>query len=679
MSEEAVPIFEISDSLATRCGNTLTATFVPGSTKIALSVYRPIKWSSRDTPSDTAGEDPVVISIAQESTLYKEPLLRSLLSETNGTFVTLQTLVQEAKGTKKSAEYLQISRAYRSIIRFCLEKLDHGKKTPEVQEDEWRLEHCTKATKTFYAIECMWHLFEILYLQQQQTSQVIVHHLLEWVRFHYPNTEDQATDLLLMAEEASECDSYWLTLRRLIMLGQLEVPRAILLQNRKFNQAAFQAAEQVLKTMPVYQDGYALHKFNSQWEYWHVDLDRKLAAQTFAAEPQLELIMQLVAGSNKHWDAELVNSQDWYEFLPGYLLYTKPTCKPFELRIATTHWLNRWSVLRPEWQMKQLSRMVLQLMQHDIKLFIYDAQKLNDSHWFSTHLIDLIYHTGQFKSYFDQQNVDLAALRHSMVFEYGSFLMASRNHWQLAIDYLDFCSHEGAAAIELLLPRIPLRSERQAFKVLELAKQRGLVTVEQDICKVLSKRAHSDQRYGSALEWAIRSKDVLLVTSLADFILKNYSHTGVIFSPDVLRSIGPRMFISPRLVFLCKYFEFYELYRQRDFVSAAEPLINLLASKITPAYFWPSLLIDAMPLLNSEEPKLFINETLAILQHLEMELVPLIERNKLNTAKFDNQTSKTIFKDYRVENVEEFVELMRLSCARNMVRATIIENRGPPT
>ncbi|XP_023164937.2 nuclear pore complex protein Nup75 [Drosophila hydei] len=679
MSEDTVPNFELGDALATRCGNTLTARFVPGGSKIALSAYRPVKWSTRDVPSETAAEDPVLIYMAQEATLYGEPLLRSLLAETNATFATLQTLSQGPKGdAKKTIEYIKISRTYRSIVRCCLEKLEHAKKLPEVQENDAKQQQHTDAILTFYAIECLWHLFEILYMQQQH-NQLIVPQLLEWTRFHYPNTEDTATDLLLMAEEASECDSYWDTLKTLIMLGQLDVTRAILSQHRKFNQAAFQTAEQVLKSMPVYQDGYAMQKFCSQWEYWHVDLERKLAAHMFATEPQLELLMQLVSGSNEHWDAALLKSQDWYEFLPGYLLFTRPACKPFELRIAASNWVNRWSGLRPNWEMTQMSRMVLQLMEHDVKLFIYDMQKLNDSHWFATHLIDLIYHSGQLKSYFEQQHVDLPALRYSMVFEYGSYLMTSHNLWQLGIDYLDCCKQEGVAAIEQLLPRIPLKSERQAFKIIAMAKERGLVNVEQDICKVLSKRAYSDQRYGSALEWAVRSKDVLLVTAIADFILKHYSSTGVILCPDVITSIGARMFVSPRLVFLSKYFEFYEFYRQRDFLSGAELLINLLASKITPDYFWPSLLIDALPLLESEDPKIFCKETIAILQHLEMELVPLIERNKLNTAKFNNQTSKTVFSDYRVENVEEILDLMRLACARNLSRAMIIENTAPTT
>lgn len=52
--------------------------------------------------------------------------------------------------------------------------------------------------------------------------------------------------------------------------------------------------------------------------------------------------------------------------------------------------------------------------------------------------------------------------------------------------------------------------------------------------------------------------------------------------PDIIANIGAKMFISPRLVFLVKYFDFYQFYRKRDFLPAAELLINLLESKITP-------------------------------------------------------------------------------------------------
>ncbi|XP_016985980.1 nuclear pore complex protein Nup75 [Drosophila rhopaloa] len=666
MDDNNVPAFELGDVLATRCGNTLTGVFLPGS-RIALSAFRQITHRSRDAPTETAGQDPVLIYLAQESTLFDEPVLRSVLAEANATFATLQQLGLRAT----RAEYVNISRAYRSIVRACLEKLEQAKKSPEVQTDEPRLRRFTDAIIVFYAAECLWHLFEILYIQN---NQLVVPQLLDWARFHSPQAEDRATDLLLMAEEASESDDYWSILKSLIMLGEIDVTRAILSQNRKAVQPAFKAAELILKSMPVYQEGYALQKFHSQWEYWHVDTERKIQTGLFATEPELEQVLRLVTGDNVQWDAGIKESQDCYEYLPGYLLFTKPTCKPFELRIAAANWLNRWHLLRPEREHSNMNRMIMQLMDHDIRLFIYEAQKLNDTHWFSTHLIDLIHHCGQLKSYFDQNNIDLPALRHSMIYEYGSYLMSSHNLWQLGIDYLDCCKQEGQAAIELLLPRISLRSERQATKLINLARQRGLTSVEQEICKVLSKRSYDGERYGNALEWAIRSKDVLVVTAVADFILKHYSRTGNMLCPDTIANVGGRMFISPRLVFLSKYYEFYEFYRTRDFLSASELLVNLLESRITPDYFWPSLLIDSMPLLESKDPKIFAKETVAILHHIETELVPIIERD---VTKYGKHHTETVFKDYRVENVDEILNLMRLACARNLARALIIENTMP--
>lgn len=50
--------------------------------------------------------------------------------------------------------------------------------------------------------------------------------------------------------------------------------------------------------------------------------------------------------------------------------------------------------------------------------------------------------------------------------------------------------------------------------------------------------------------------------------------------------------------------------------------------------FWPSLLIDSIPLLESKDPKILSKETCAILQHLETELVPLIDKKKKRLEKY---------------------------------------------
>lgn len=72
----------------------------------------------------------------------------------------------------------------------------------------------------------------------------------------------------------------------------------------------------------------------------------------------------------------------------------------------------------------------------------------------------------------------------------------------------------------MCLTKIPIKTEKQALKILEICRKKNFVNAEQEICKVQAKRSLDSQRYGNALEWAIRSKDTLYVTSIADFLLK---------------------------------------------------------------------------------------------------------------------------------------------------------------
>lgn len=88
------------------------------------------------------------------------------------------------------------------------------------------------------------------------------------------------------------------------------------------------------------------------------------------------------------------------------------------------------------------------------------------------------------------------ALRESLLFDFGSSLMARDSLWLFGIDYLEHSSIEGkiiaiqfksvflkmqflsgVGAIELLLPKIPVSSERQAMKIIAVAKRKGLTEV----------------------------------------------------------------------------------------------------------------------------------------------------------------------------------------------------------
>ena len=154
--------------------------------------------------------------------------------------------------------------------------------------------------------------------------------------------------------------------------------------------------------------------------------------------------------------------------------------------------------------------------------------------------------------------------------------------WEIGLDYLEFSSTEGIGAREMLLPRIPFKTEAQATKIISAARKCGLASVEAEICRVMVKRSLAQKRLGNALEWAIRSRDNIYVTNVANMFLEDYCKTGRMQCKDVLANVGAKMFISPRLLFLIKYFDFHQYYSERMFVPAAELLVNLLDSKIIP-------------------------------------------------------------------------------------------------
>lgn len=112
-------------------------------------------------------------------------------------------------------------------------------------------------------------------------------------------------------------------------------------------------------------------------------------------------------------------------------------------------------------------------------------------------------------------------LRNSLLYEFGSLLMTRRHSlWHLGMDYLEQSGDEGLPTIELLLSRLYLKTEKQALKVLNICQKRGFQDAHQEICIVQARRSFSEGRYGNALEWSIRSKNSIYVSSIADYILK---------------------------------------------------------------------------------------------------------------------------------------------------------------
>lgn len=102
--------------------------------------------------------------------------------------------------------------------------------------------------------------------------------------------------------------------------------------------------------------------------------------------------------------------------------------------------------------------------------------------------------------------------------------------------------------------------------------------------------------------------------------------------------------INERLTFLGKYCEFHQIYNMGEFKDSASLLISLIVSNLSPKFFWPALLTDAIPLLECKEMVFSYMDTFKLLRALELHGDEL------------NQKKKAIF---------------RLAAARNLARTLI--------
>lgn len=199
-----------------------------------------------DKPSKFQTQEGTLIHHLQTSFIFDDPLLIELVADSNYIFKS----VQARKLSGSRSEYLKISRSYRSIIRAYLEKLQE--QIGFCGNDQ--LNNYESLITTFYTIEFLWHLCEILIIDPTSTNMV-VGQLIEWIRFHYPQSERMAGEFLVNGVDVDSHEQYWATVRGQIMQGQVDVARALLKLHTAAETVPFQITEQILKTIPTYSVG----------------------------------------------------------------------------------------------------------------------------------------------------------------------------------------------------------------------------------------------------------------------------------------------------------------------------------------------------------------------------------------------------------------------------------------
>ncbi|KAG7325967.1 hypothetical protein KOW79_010892 [Hemibagrus wyckioides] len=592
---------------------------------------------------------PFIHVVRRDEDIYS-PILRKLFNESHHIFVGLQNIKDDVPSKNKKPQFVSISKNYRSVIRACMEELQQVAVSSKVPQ-------YSNQVSILLAIELIWNLCEVLFIDAAPAGSLLLH-LLDWVRLHKADVDEKARNVL-QSESPTRHHAYWDVVMSFVLQGRMDEARQVLQKRASLqaeSRATYQLMDNLLHKMPVFNPSgtQTLTEFDVKWRHWHEECDRCLQDNSFASNNHLETICKVLVGDEDSLLEQKELLGTWYHLLISRLLFSHPTVKPAELHYYAQSSMDMFldSHSAPE----PLDSILLAAFEFDLHQVIKDCSIALNNWWFVAHLTDLLDHCKLLQSH----NLHFGSnLREFLVLEYASGLFSHHSLWQLAVDYFDHCPEFGRVYLELQIERVPLETERKALKVLRICEKRQMNEQVRSICKIMAKRALSNNRLGSALSWSIRAKDAAFATLISERFLQDYCTRGSFSDLDLINNLGPAMLLSDRLTFLGKYCEFHRLYGENKFTEAAKLLLSLMTAKIAPRSFWMTLLIDALPLLEQKEVIFSVDQTHELMFCLE----ELTSDNELKP--------EGLAQDDDVECTK--LELLRLALARNLAMAIVKE------
>ncbi|KTF75773.1 hypothetical protein cypCar_00010269 [Cyprinus carpio] len=277
----------------------------------------------------TAGS-PLVHVVRKDEDICS-PILRKLFNESHLIFVGLQKIKEDVPSKNKKSQFVSISKNYRSVIRACMEELQHN--AVSAQDGSLASQYGDQVS-ILLAIELIWNLCEVLFIDAAPAGSLLLH-LLDWVRLHKSDVDARAREVL-QSESPAQHQSYWDVVISLILQGRMDEARQVLSKQaslRAESSSVFKRMDVLLQTMPIFNPTgtQTLTEFDVKWRHWHEECDRCLQDNTFASNRHLETIVKILVGDEDTILEQKELLSTWYHFLVTRLLFTHPTIKPPDL------------------------------------------------------------------------------------------------------------------------------------------------------------------------------------------------------------------------------------------------------------------------------------------------------------------------------------------------------------
>jgi nuclear pore complex protein Nup85 len=315
--------------------------------------------------------------------------------------------------------------------------------------------------------------------------------------------------------------------------------------------------------------------------------------------------------------------------------------------------------------------------------------------WLDAHLTDLLWHAGALEAYDAHDGAvdtrDTATrLREARLLRYVDALASSDAlaslDWSVLSTYWHATGALGEAHALARFARARIASDRAAARLLGACESFGAAGVELAgrIRASLGLAALRRGRAGDAVRWLMASGDAERLSAVASLLLERFAmHSGnsgarhELFANEsralddnsdaddaaqlraadvdaVLESLGDSYMFSGKIAFLSDYRRLHALWVAKDLRGYARLTVDLLRVEVAPHRFWTTLLLNCLPLLESDAVVFDAAQT----QHLMRSL---------------NELEGSHRRDEYLGGVHETdLVALRLALARNLSRALVI-------
>ncbi|KAL7343530.1 Biotin/lipoyl attachment:Carbamoyl-phosphate synthase subunit L [Rhodotorula toruloides] len=526
-------------------------------------------------------------------------------------------------------------------------------------------------------------LAEILYFPTDGRGEgLVAEELLDWVNTidRAPSTEE-GNELLSLASPW-DSPAFFPYLTRCLIRGHLSSASALLslLVNQHpspYLQSLASDLVGLIETCPrstAYRTENAFASAMRSWKSTHLlPTSRRIEAgfdggqgsddpvlggpdnedELLTYEQSFRSLLAIFSGSE---DDVLEASSDWREALSAFGLWVAPTSLHRTDLPAIVSRIT--SSLHPVDQ--SLSDEVAQsrLLEGDVSGVIKSLVE-GGFGWLATHLADLLSHLHL--QAFDlppprpatasapEDEEEELGLRDHLLIDYADRLTVDPGLWRVSCEYY--------AIDELLLVCSALDLDDEFVDICQRYSD-----------KVVEDQKRGEKRFGEAVAYAVRAGDGRRVARIAEMVGEEYvnkDQSAFVKAVDSLPTslLRPASFanddaelpstlnspsafslshlpshtfdslrpILSHLSFLARYRDFMALYavpNQRR--EAAELLVLLLTSGIAPRKWWPVMLLDSVPLLETSPPLITLAETFELLRILEDILAPIASSSPLS-------------------------------------------------